>query len=287
MTAGSCPEAVMEFGVVGSSFERYPWRDFVQTLVQLAVEAVELDTRPSAHCSTWSQDLDPATVVEDLKNRNLRVGGLTANVDLVQQDPAALARESDALTDLMDLSFRYRSEVVRLGVQRSKPGVSRQAMLDSIKSGCLMALEHAEEQAMLICLQPDAELLRDAATIRWLIEACGSYNLKVSLDVLALLRALRDPEAVRAAVADLMADTGHVVLRDGRLNRSTGAVTEVPVGRGDCPVDMVVSELNARNFYRPFYVAYDGGGDTFDAIKEGITYFRDLPNRILEEMGLL
>jgi sugar phosphate isomerase/epimerase len=277
----------MEFGVAGSSFVKYPWRDFLETLVQLAVEAVELDTRPSAHCSTWSPDLDPATIVEDLKNRNLRVGGLTANVDLVQQDPAALEREVEALTDLMDLSFRYRSEVVRLGVQRSKPGMSRKAALDSIKGGCLMALEHAEEHAMLICLQCDTELLRDAATIRRLIEACGSYNLKVSLDALALLRALKDPEAVRAAVADLLADTGHVILRDGKLNRSTGAVTEVPVGRGDCPVDMVVSELNARSFYRPFYVGYDGGGDTFEVIEEGITYFRDLPNRVLEEMGLL
>jgi len=33
------------------------------------------------------------------------------------------------------------------------------------------------------------------------------------------------------------------VLRDGKVSPATGGVTEVPVGRGDCPVDMVVSEL--------------------------------------------
>jgi sugar phosphate isomerase/epimerase len=165
--------------------------------------------------------------------------------------------------------------------------MSREQMLDSIKQACTGFLTHAEENAMLVCLQPDADLLRDAGTIRWLLEGCESYNLKVSLDPLALLRALKDPEAVRTAASALLPDTAHVVLRDGKLNRAMGTVTETVVGQGDCPVDMIVSELTAANFYRPFYVAYDGGSDVSDAVHEGIRYFRDLPNRILEEMGLL
>ena len=277
----------MEFGVVGSSFADHPWRDFLQTLVQLGVDALELDTRPNAHCSTWSPDLDPSTIVEDLKARNLRVGGLMAHVDLVQQDEAALAQEVDRVIDSMDLSFRYRSEIVRLSPQRPKPGMSREQMLDSVRRACTSFLGHAEEHAMLVCLQPDAELLRDADTIHQLLKGCESYNLKLSLDPLALLRALKDPEAVRTVVGALLADTAHVVLRDGKLNRAMGTVTETPIGQGDCPVDMIVSELTVASFYRPYYVAYDGSGDTFDAVREGIWYFRDLPNRILEEMGLL
>jgi sugar phosphate isomerase/epimerase len=225
--------------------------------------------------------------VEDLKNRNLRVGGFVANVDLVQRDEAALGRAVEAARGLLDLSFRYRSEVVRLSPQHPKPGMSREAMLDSLKRGCAALLSHAEERAMLICLNPDPDLLRDAVTLRRFVEESGSYNLKVSLDVLTLLRILKDPEAVRSAVDALLDQTAHVALRDGRVNPATGAVTEVPVGRGDCPVDMVVSELTARSFYRPFYVAYDGSGDRFEAVTEGVKYFRDLPNRILEEMGLL
>jgi len=277
----------MEFGVVGSSFTDYPWRDFLQALTRLGVEALELDTRPGAHCSTWSPDVDPGPIVEDLKNRNLRVGAFVLNVDLVQADSAALAAEVEAARDLIDLSFRYRSEVVRLGAQHAKPGMSREAMLESIGRGCRALIEHAEECAMLVCLHPDPELLRDAVTLRRLVEEVGSYNLKVSLDVLALLQVLRDPEAVRSAVDSLLDHTAHVVLRDGKVHPGTGAVTEAPVGRGDCPVDMVVSELTARNFYRPFYVAYEGSGDRFEAIGEGVKYFRDLPNRILQEMGLL
>jgi len=277
----------MEFGVVGSSFVDYSWRDFLQALVRLGVDAIELDTRPAAHCSTWYPDLDPGPIVEDLKNRNLRVGAFVVNVDLVQADEGALEQEVAAARDWMDLSFRYRSEVIRLCPQRPKPGLSRQAMLGSVLRGCRALIEHAEESAMLVCLHPDTEVLRDAVTLRRLVEETGSYNLKVSLDVLMLLRALRDPEAVRSAVDSLLDHTAHVVLRDGKVSPGTGAVTEAPVGRGDCPVDMVVSELTARNFYRPFYVAYEGSGDRLDAVGEGVKYFRDLPNRILEEMGLL
>jgi sugar phosphate isomerase/epimerase len=277
----------MEFGVAGSSFADYPWRDFLQALVRLGVEALELDAHPNAHCSTWSADLDPGPVVEDLKNRGLRVGAFVVHVDLVQPDEAALAAQVDAARDMIDLAFRYRSEVVRLAAQRPKVGMSPEAMLASVRRGCQALLGHAEESAMLLCLQPDPSLLRDADALLRLIEECESYNLKVSLDVLALLRLLHDSESVRAAVARLLEHTAHVVLRDGRANASTGAVTEVPVGRGDCPVDMVVSELTARNFYRPFYVGYEGSDDRFDAVSEGVRYFRDLPNRILQEMGLL
>jgi len=277
----------MEFGVVGSSFADRPWREFVQALVQLGVEALELDTRPNAHCSTWSAALDPSAIVQDLKDRNLRVGGVSVSADLVQRNAAALAQQVETVIDAMDLSFRYRSEILRLSAQRSKPGMSREAMLDSIRRACTGFLGHAEENAMLVCVQPDAEVLRDAETIHGLLEACESYNLKVSLDPLALLRALRDPEAVRTVASALLADTAHVVLRDGKLNRSLGTVTETPVGQGDCPVDMIVSELTAASFYRPYYVAYEGSGDAFDAVQEGIRYFRDLPNRILREMGLL
>ncbi len=277
----------MEFGVVGSSFADYPWRDFLQALTRLGVEALELDTRPTAHCSTWSPDLDPAGIVEDLKNRNLRVGALVLNANLVQQSEAALEREIESARGLMDLAFRYRSEVVRLAPQHPRPGMSKEAMLASLKRGCAALVSHAEESAMLVCLSLDPELLRGADALRGLVDDSGSYNLKVSLDVLALLRVLKDPEAVRSAVGVLLDATAHVVLRDGKLNPVTGGVTEVPVGRGDCPVDMVVSELTARNFYRPFYVAYDGSGDRFEAVTEGIQYFRELPNRILQEMGLL
>ncbi|MBM3477035.1 MAG: sugar phosphate isomerase/epimerase [Armatimonadetes bacterium] len=277
----------MEFGVVGCSFADHPWRDFVQALVQLGVEALELDTRPNAHCSTWSPDLDPSTIVEDLKDKSLRVGGVMVNVDLVQPEEAALAGEVERVIENMELSFRYRSEIVRLSPQRPKPGMSRAETLDCIRKACIGFLGHAEENAMLVCLQPEAELLRDAGTIRELLEACESYNLKVSLDPLVLLRALKDPEAVRTVAMALLPDTAHVVLRDGKLNRATGMVTETAVGQGDCPVDMIVSELTAANFYRPYYVAYDGSGDAFDAVQEGIRYFRDLPSRILGEMGLL
>ena len=50
---------------------------------------------------------------------------------------------------------------------------------------------------------------------------------------------------------------------------------------------MVVSELTSAAFYRPFFVAFGGTGDRFDAVAAGLKYFRELPDRILEEMGLL
>jgi len=277
----------MEFGVVGSSFAAQPWRGFMQSAVQLGVEALELDARPNAHCGTWSPDLDPATIVEDLRAKNLRIGALAVEADLVQPDEEALRGAAETVKEAMDLSFCYRSEIVHLNPQRAKPGMSREAMLASLKRGCQAFLQHAEESAILVCVQPDPDLLRDADTFCGLIDECESYNLKVALDVLAFLRAMGDPEAVRLTVAALLDHTGHVILRDGKVDSGTGAVTEVPVGRGDCPVDMVVSELTASSFYRPFYVSYEGSEKPLDAVREGIRYFRDLPNRILAEMGLL
>ncbi|MGQ9729999.1 MAG: sugar phosphate isomerase/epimerase family protein [Candidatus Zipacnadales bacterium] len=277
----------MEFGLVGSSFADHSWKDFVQTALRLGVEAIELDTRANAHCNTWSPDLDPESIVENLRSHNLRVGGLTAWVDLLQEDEEALQREAEAVRGMLDLAFRYRSEIVRLAPQNPKPGWSRQAMLESVIRGCRAFIEHAEENAMLVCLQPNRELLCDAATLLEIIEACESYNLKVTLDVLELLRATRDPERVRAEIKALLGETAHVVLRDGRIRGRGDGIVEVPLGQGDCPVDMVVSELTSSAFYRPFFVAFTGSGDRFEAIKTGLNYFRELPNRILKEMGLL
>lgn len=277
----------MEFGVVGASFSAYTWPDFIEAAVQLGAEAVELDTRLDAHRNTWAPDLDPAPIVQDLKSKGLRVGAVCAFVDFVQEDEEVLRREVETARAMTDLSFCYRSEVVRLSPQRPKSDMSRQGMLDSIAHGCEELLAHAEQTGILICLTPDPALLCDADTIRQLIDRSASYNLKVTLDVFTWLQVHKDPEAVRTTVTALLDHTAHVILRDGTLDGSTGTVIETPVGRGSCPVDMVVAELSSGSFYRPFYVAYEGIGDAFGAVREGIRYFRELPNRILREMGLL
>jgi sugar phosphate isomerase/epimerase len=277
----------MEFGVIARCLSEYPWRDFRETVAHLGVEAIELDTRPDAHCNTWSPDLDPGAVAADLKTSGLRVGALTAFADLVQKDDRVLEREAEALWGVLDLAFRYRTEVVRVVPQRPEPGMSRQEMLDSLLRGAKRVLQHAEENAMLVCLHNDDELLRDAETFRWLIDEADSYNLKVALDVVELLRSLGDVEAVRDAVSALVPDVGHVVLRDAKLDSSSGVLTEVPVGQGDCPVEMVVSEMLGSSFYRPLYMGYQGEEDVVQSTKQGIDYFRELPERLLAEVGAL
>jgi sugar phosphate isomerase/epimerase len=277
----------MEFGLVGSTFRSSAWQELLQYGVRLGVEALELDTRPGSHSGTWSADQDPERLVQELKAKGLRAGAVLVEANLVQPNEAALAAEVERTRETMDLCFRYRSEVVRLTAQRAGPDIPLEEAFSVLVRGCRALLEYAEENALLVCVEPDAQLLRNPSAVRQLLESCESYNLKVSLDTLSLLALLRDPEQVRLAVRELLDECSHVVLRDGTLCPATGEVTEVPLGRGDCPVDMVVAELGSRNFYRPLYVAYEGTGDRFDTVKEGIEYFRDLPNRILAEMGLL
>lgn len=276
----------MEFGVVASCCVDYPWRDFLRSVSRLGVEAIELDTRPNAHCGTWSPDLDPELVRADLENAGLRVGAVSAFHDLVQQEAAALEREVEGLRGILDLAFRYRTEVVHVAPQRPKAGMPREEMLDSVLRACKQALPHAEENAMLICLHNDDQLLRDADTLRWLIDETQSYNLKVALDVVELMRSLRDVDAVREAVTALVPDVSHVCLRDARRGGSA-AWEEVPVGQGECPVETVVSEMMISNFYRPFFVAYNGEADVIESMKQGIDYFRELPDRLLAEVGVL
>jgi sugar phosphate isomerase/epimerase len=277
----------MEFGTSGTSFSRYPWRDFVQAAVRLGVEAIELDTQPHAHCDTWSPDVDPASIVEELKSANLRVGCLLVRADLVQTDRAALETEAEKVRGALALAFGYRAEVVRVSQQRPKDGMSRDEMLASIVRGCRSVLGVAEENGMLVCLHPDRDLLRDSETLRAVLAEVGTYNLKVVIDPLALLRSRRDVEAVRAEIAALVPDASHACLRDGKLDAATGVVTEVPVGQGDCPVEMVVSEMLMASYYRPFYMEYHGEDDTFESIEAGIDYFRGMPDRLLAESGLL
>jgi sugar phosphate isomerase/epimerase len=277
----------MEFGVIASCFRDYPWRDFMRTVSRLQVEAIELDTRPNAHCNTWSVDLDPESVAADLKGAGLRVAAVSAYQDLVQTDESALKREVVELEGVLDLAFRYRTEIVRVAPQQPKPGMSRQEMLDSILRGCKQILKHAEENAMLVCLHNDDQIMRDADTFRWLIDEAESYNLKVALDVVELMRALRDVDAVRDAVTALVPDVGHVCLRDARLEKGSDGFTEVPVGQGFCPVETVVSEMMVSNFYRPFFVGYYGEGDVVESTRQGIDYFRELPDRLLAEVGVL
>ncbi len=277
----------MEFGVIGSCFRNYPWRDFMHTVSRLQVEAIELDTRPNAHCNTWSAGLDPESVAADLKGAGLRVAAVSAYQDLVQTDEPALEREVEGLRGILDLAFRYRTEVVRVAPQRPKPGMSREEMLDSILRGCRQVLEHAEQNAMLICLHNDDQIMRDSDTCRWLIEEAASYNLKVALDVVEFMRALRDVNAVRDAVTALVPDVGHVCLRDATLENAPEGLTEVPVGQGGCPVETVVSEMMIGNFYRPFFVGYYGEGDVVESTRQGIDYFRELPDRLLAEVGVL
>jgi sugar phosphate isomerase/epimerase len=277
----------MEFGIVASCFADYPWKSFLDAAWRMGAEAVELDTRPTAHCSTLLPERDPGAVVAELKEFSLRAGAVAAYQDLVQPDPNALQQEVEGVCDLLDLAFHYRAEVVRLAPPRPKVGLSREEMLTSYREGCRQVAAHAEQTGMLLCLHHDPEVLRDADTLLALIEDAGSYNLKVSLDVFELLCALHDEEAVRREVIRLAPHTAHVVLRDGRVNRHSGAVTETAIGEGDCPVELVVSELLGLSFYRPFYVAYTGGDDVAEMCKKGIDYFRDLPNRLLEEAGML
>ncbi len=277
----------MEFGVVANCFADYPWRDFLRTVCGLQVEAIELDTRPNAHCSTWSPDLDPELVGADLKGAGLRVAAVSAFHDLVQQDDAALKREVEGLRAALDLAFRYRTEVVHVAPQQPKPGMSREEMLDSILRGCKQVLPYAEQNAMLICLHNDDELLCDAGTLRWLIDHTDSYNLKVALDVAEFMRSIRDVEGVRDAVTALVPHVSHVCLRDAKLNSGSGVWEEVPVGQGECPVETVVAEMMISNFYRPFFVAYQGEEDVVQSTKQGIDYFRELPDRLLAEVGVL
>lgn len=277
----------MEFGVVASCFVDYPWRDFLKTVSGLEVEAIELDARPNAHCNTWSPDLDPEKVGADLTSAGLRVAAVSAFHSLVQRDEAALEREVEGLRGLLDLAFRYRTEIVHVAPQQPKAGLSREAMLNSILRGCKQLLPHAEENAMLVCLHNDDELLRDADTLRWLIDETQSYNLKAALDVAELMRSLRDVDAVRDAVTALVPDVSHVYLRDARRDGGSNVWAEVPVGQGECPVETVVSEMMISNFYRPFFVAYHGAADVVQATKQGIDYFRELPDRLLAEVGVL
>jgi sugar phosphate isomerase/epimerase len=277
----------MEFGVSGISFARHPWRDFLQVAVRLGVEAIELDTRPHAHCDTWSPDTDPGSVVEELKSANLRVGCLAVEADLVQKDDAALEAEAEKVRGALGLAFGYRAEVVRIGQQRTKDGMARDEMLDSIVRGCRAFREVAEENGMLVCLHPDRDLLKSNETLRGVLAEVDTYNLKVVIDPLALLRSRRDVEVVRTEVAEMVREASHVCLRDGRLDPKTGAVTEVPVGQGDCPVEMVVSEMLVASYYRPFYIEYRGEDDAFESTEAGIDYFRGMPNRLLSEAGLL
>jgi len=280
-------EAVMEFGISGTTFSSHPWRDFVQVAVRLGVEAIELDTRPHAHCDTWSPDTDPGAVVEELKSANLRVGCLFVQADLVQEDDAALEAEAEKVRGALALAFGYRAEVIRIGQQRAKDGMSRDEMLASIVRGCRAFLEMAEENGMLVCLHPDRDLLKDGETLGGVLAEVDTYNLKVVIDPLALLRALKDVEAVRSMVAEIVPEASHVSLRDGKLDPATTAVAEVAVGQGDCPVEMVVSEMLVASYYRPFYIEYRGEGDAFESIEAGIDYFRDMPDRLLSEAGLL
>jgi sugar phosphate isomerase/epimerase len=277
----------MEFGVVASCFADYPWRDFLKTVSGLRVEAIELDARPNAHCNTWSPDLDPEQVKAELMSAGLRVAAVSAFHDFVQPDEAALEREVEALRGLLDLAFRYRTEVVHVAPQRPKTSMSREAMLDSILRGCKELLPHAEDNAMLVCLHNDNELLRDADTLRRLIDETQSYNLKVALDVAEFMQSLGDVDAVRDAVVALVPDVSHVYLRDARRDGGSGVWAEVPVGQGDCPVETVVSEMMIGNFYRPFFVAYHGEADVVQSTKQGIDYFRELPDRLLGEVGVL
>ena len=277
----------MEFGLTGRCFSEYPWNDFLQAALQLGVEAIELDTQPNAHCGTWSPDLDPEPVVEQLKSHSLRVGGLSTDADLVQSDPSVRAREAEKVRAALGLAYRYRSEVVRLPPQRPKRDMSREEMLNSILEGCRAFLGEAEESGMLVCLQPDRRLLNDADTLNDLFQRADSFNLKAAVDPYELLRASGSEEGIRTAIGMLIQDTAHACLRDGRPGSGPTGATEVPVGQGVCPVEMVVSELMAVSYHRPFYVEYRGEGDVFDSVKEGINYFRDLPNRLLAEAGIL
>ncbi|HJN16729.1 MAG TPA: sugar phosphate isomerase/epimerase [Armatimonadota bacterium] len=277
----------MEFGVTGVCFTEYPWKDFLQAAVRLGVEAVELDVSDTAHCSTWTTELEPAPLVEDLKSAGLRAAAMGVPVDLVHADDAGIEAAAATVRAGMDLAFGYRSEVIRIPPQRMKPGVSREAALESIKKTCGACLEQAEENGMLICLAPDPDILNDLDAFSSVLDSTDSYNLKATLDPLELLRGSRDPEAVRTAIAGLIERTAHVVVRDGKINPETGVVTEVPIGQGDCPVEMVVSEAMGVDFYRPFFVEYRGSGDVYESIKEGVDFFRDLPNRLLAEAGIL
>ena len=219
----------MDFGVVASSFSNYRWPEFLQALRHLGVEALELDSQPNARSNNWMPETDPAVVVEDLKAMGLRVGAVFAAVDFVQTDPDPLKREIEAAKAFTDLSFQYRSEIVHLSPQHPRVGMTREAMIASIERGCAALLEHAEEYGILICLSPDAELLRDADTIRSLIHRSGSYNLRATLDTLRWLRAFKDPEMVRSTAADLLEYAGHVILQDGRVDGASGIVVELPL----------------------------------------------------------
>ncbi len=275
----------MEFGVIASCLAEYPWKAFLDAAWRAGCEAIELDSRPGAHQGTWSPDRDPEVALAELEGFDLRVGAVVSFCDLLQDDDTALGREVEEVRGILDLAFRYRAEVVRLAPPRPKASMSREAMLASYQAGCLRVLEHAEENGMLLCIHPDAELLGNPDTLLGIVEGSGSYNLRITLDVVELLDALHDVEGVRDAVLRLLPHTSHVILRDARLDRATGILSEVPVGEGECPVELVVSEAMARSFYRPFYVGYYADGDVAQAIKQGINYFRELPNRLLQEAG--
>jgi sugar phosphate isomerase/epimerase len=277
----------MEFGVIGSCFSGYPWRDFLDATWRVGGEAIELDTRPGAHCSTWSPDRDPEAVLAELRDFGLRVGAVASHADLVQSDETLLAREVEEVRGLLDLAFRNRAEVVRLAPPRPKPGMSREAMVAAFSLGCRQAVEHAEESGMLLCIQADRDVLADPGTLLRVIEESESYNLRVTLDAVELLRILRDVEAVREAVATLVPATSHVILRDARLNPRTREVTEVAIGDGISPVEFVVSALMSASYFRPFYVGYWGEDDPVEVARRGIGFFRDLPDRLLKESGML
>jgi len=277
----------MEFGVIASCLADYSWKDFVDTAARIGCEAIELDTRPTAHRNTWSPDQDPEVTLAGLSDFGLRVGAVVAFSDFLQEDVAALDREVEEVRGILDLAFRHRAEVVRLAPPQPKGPMSREAMLAAYEAGCRRVLEHAEQNGMLICMHHDAELLADPETLLRIIEDSGSYNLRVALDVVELFRALRAVDAVRDAVTRLVPYTAHVILRDARLDGDTGEVIEVPVGDGQCPVELVVSALMDRSFFRPFYVGYYADGDVAQAVKQGIDYFRELPNRLLQEAGSL
>jgi len=277
----------MEFGVIASCLADYSWKDSLDAAWRLGCEAIELDTRPTAHHSTWSPDRDPEVALAELNDLGLRVGAVVSFADFLQEDDAALEREVEEVRGILDLAFRHRAEVVRLAPPQPKTSMSREAMLAAYQTGCGRVLEHAEQNGMLICMHHDAELLGSPDALLRLVEDSGSYNLRVALDVVELLRALRDVDAVRDAVVRLVPHTAHVILRDARLDCDTGELVEVPVGDGQCPVELVVSDLMSKGFFRPFYVGYYADGDVVQAVKQGIDYFRELPNRLLEEAGWL
>ena len=122
-----------------------------------------------------------------------------------------------------------------------------------------------------------------------MLDSAESYNLKATIDPLEMLRGSRDPEAVRTAIAGLIERTAHMSsIRDGKVNPDTGVVTEVPIGQGRLPGRDGRRRGDGRGLLSTVLRGVPWApGDVFDSIREGVDFFRDLPNRLLAEAGIL